>query len=76
MPKRILKGRVVSAKCEKTVVVEVVRTFKHPLYKKTMQRSKKYHAHDEKNQYNVGDVISIIESRPYSKTKSFEVIYN
>ena len=75
MPKRILKGRVVSTKCEKTVIVEVVRTFKHPLYKKTMQRSKKYHAHDEKGQYDVGDIISIIESRPYSKTKTFEVIY-
>ena len=76
MPKRILKGRVVSTKCAKTVVVEVVRTFKHALYKKTMQRSKKYHAHDEKGQCQVGDIISIIESRPYSKTKTFEVIYN
>ena len=76
MPRRILKGRVVSTKCSKTVVVEVVRTFKHPLYKKTMQRSKKYHVHDERCHYNVGDVISIIESRPYSKTKTFEVIYN
>ena len=76
MPRRILKGRVISTKCVKTVIVEVVRTFKHPLYKKTMQRSKKYHAHDEKSQYNVGDIISIIECRPYSKTKSFEVIYN
>jgi small subunit ribosomal protein S17 len=75
MPKRILKGRVTSTKCEKTVVVEVVRTFKHPLYKKIMQKSKKYHAHDEKGHYNVGDVILIIESRPYSKTKTFEVIY-
>lgn len=76
MPKRVLKGRVVSAKCSKTVVVEVMRTFKHPLYKKTMKRFKKYHAHDEKCKYNVGDVISIIESRPYSKNKTFEVIYN
>jgi small subunit ribosomal protein S17 len=76
MPKRILQGRVTSTKCAKTVVVEVVRTFKHPLYKKTMQKSKKYHAHDEKGLYNVGDMISIIESRPYSKTKTFEVIYN
>lgn len=76
MPKRILQGRVTSTKCAKTVVVEVVRTFRHPLYKKTMQKSKKYHAHDEKGLYNVGDVISIIESRPYSKTKTFEVIYN
>lgn len=76
MPKRILKGEVVSDKCAKTVVVKVVRTYKHPVYHKIMTKSKKYHAHDEKSMYKVGDLIAIIESRPYSKTKTFEVIYN
>ena len=75
MPKRILEGKVLSASNLKTVVIEVERRFRHPLYKKAVTKSKKYHAHDEKCQYKVNDFIKIIESRPYSKTKRFEVIY-
>ena len=76
MPKRVLKGRVISDKCDKTIVVKVVRKFRHPIYKKTLQRSKNYHAHDEQSKFKTGDFVSIIESRPHSKTKTFEVIYN
>lgn len=74
MPKRILQGTVVSDKGEKTVVVKVERTFKHPLYGKTIRMSKKYHAHDENNTFKEGDKISIIECAPYSKLKTFEVM--
>ena len=74
MPKRILKGTVVSDKGEKTVVVNVERVVKHPLYGKTIRLSKKYHAHDENNTYNVGDEVRIVESKPYSKLKRFEVL--
>jgi len=75
MPKRILEGKVLSDSNLKTVVVEVERRFRHPIYKKTLIRSKKYAAHDEKGHYKVNDLVRIIESRPYSKTKKFEVIY-
>ena len=75
MPRRVLTGVVVSDKNEKTVVVRVDRRVRHPIYKKTIQRSKKYAAHDEKEQFKVGDAVSIIESRPYSKTKCWEVVY-
>jgi small subunit ribosomal protein S17 len=74
MPKRILQGVVVSDKMDKTVVVRVERRVMHPLYKKFIRRSKKYHAHDENNVYKVGDVVRIIETRPISKTKTWEVI--
>jgi len=73
MPKRILQGVVVSDKQDKTVVVKVERRFTHPLFKKTVRRSKHYHAHDESNAVKVGDTVSIQESRPISKLKSFPV---
>ena len=74
MTKKILKGVVKSSKSNKTIVVEVTRKFKHPFYEKVIKRSKKYHAHDEKNEYKVGDAVSIIETRPYSKLKTWTVI--
>ncbi len=73
MPKRILQGTVVSDKGEKTVIVKVERRLTHPLYKKTIRRSKRYAAHDETNQYKTGDVVRIQECRPISKTKSWQV---
>jgi len=74
MPKRILQGVVVSDKQEKTVVVKVERRFTHPLLKKTVRRSKNYHAHDEGKAYKVGDLVSIQESRPVSKLKRWTVL--
>ena len=74
MPKRIMQGVVVSDKMDKTVVVNVERKFPHPLYKKYIKRSKRYHAHDENNTHKVGDTVSIQECRPLSKTKRWEVI--
>ncbi|WP_300921435.1 30S ribosomal protein S17 [Turicimonas muris] len=74
MPKRILQGVVVSDKQDKTVVVSVERQVMHPVYKKFIKKSKKYAAHDENNQFKVGDHVSIEESRPYSKTKTWTVI--
>ncbi|MCP5410808.1 MAG: 30S ribosomal protein S17 [Alphaproteobacteria bacterium] len=74
MPKRILQGTVVSDKNAKTVVVQVERRFLHPLMGKTVRRSKKYHAHDEKGEIKVGDVVRIQECRPLSKLKSWEVV--
>ena len=74
MPKRILQGVVVSDKNDKTIVVEVERRFTHPLLKKTVRRSKKYHAHDEANQYKIGDQVSIEEGRPQSKLKRWVVV--
>ena len=76
MTKKILKGTVTSAKNNKTIVVEVVRKFKHPFYEKIIKRSKKYHAHDENNNFSVGDVVSIVESKPISKLKKWKVILN
>lgn len=75
MPKRVLSGVVVSDKMEKTVVVQVSRRLMHPVYKKTIVRSKKYAAHDEKSQFKMGDKVSIIESPPISKTKRWKVMY-
>lgn len=75
MPKRVLQGVVVSDKMEKTVVVRVDRRVSHPIYKKTIQKSKKYAAHDEKSQFKMGDKVSIIESAPISKTKRWQVVY-
>lgn len=74
MPKRILQGVVVSDKADKTVVVRVERRITHPLYKKTISRSKKYAAHDETNRYKIGDVVRIVEARPTSKTKRWAVL--
>ena len=76
MPKRILKGKVVSSACTKTVAVRVVRTYTHPVYKKIVKRSKKYSAHDARELFNVGDEVQIIECAPISKTKKWEVIYS
>ena len=73
MPKRILQGVVVSDKTDKTIVVRVDRRFTHPLYKKTVRRSKKYQAHDEKNHHKIGDIVRIEECPPISKTKSWRV---
>ena len=74
MPKRILVGTVTSDKTDKTVTVLVERKVRHPLYGKIIRRSKKYHAHDEANEYVVGDQVRIEETRPISKTKSWKVI--
>jgi len=74
MPKRILKGTVVSDKTDKTVVVSVERRYTHPLYKKVVRRSKKYQAHDEANACKIGDKVSIIEGRPISKNKRWYVL--
>ena len=74
MPKRVLQGVVVSDRPDKTVVVRVERRFTHPLFKKTVRRSKRYHAHDEDNSCKVGDQVFIRESRPISKTKSWVVV--
>ncbi|WP_295559834.1 30S ribosomal protein S17 [uncultured Hyphomicrobium sp.] len=69
MPKRVLQGVVVSNKNDKTIVVEVERRYTHPLLKKTVRRTKKYHAHDEKNVFKEGDRVEIQESAPISKLK-------
>ncbi len=74
MTKKILKGKVTSSKSNKTIVVEVVRKFKHPVYSKVISRSKKYHAHDEKNKFKEGDNVQIIECKPISKKKTWEVL--
>ena len=76
MPKRMLSGVVVSANSNKTITVNVIRRIKHKLYKKIIRQTKKYHAHDEKNEFNVGDNVSIIESKPLSKLKKWRVIPN
>lgn len=74
MPKRILQGVVVSDKQAKTVVVKVERRFTHPLLKKTVRRSKNYHAHDETKAHKVGDTVSIEETKPISKLKRWIVV--
>ncbi|MBL8528540.1 MAG: 30S ribosomal protein S17 [Burkholderiales bacterium] len=70
---RALFGRVVSDKMDKTVTVLVERKVKHPVYGKVMTRSKKYHAHDEQNEFHEGDMVEIVECRPLSKTKAWRV---
>jgi small subunit ribosomal protein S17 len=74
MPKRVLTGTVVSDKTDKTVVVKVERRVKHAMYGKIIKRSKKYHAHDETNQFREGEVVRIEETAPISKLKSWKVI--
>ncbi len=76
MPRRVLQGTVVSDKMEKTVVVRVDRRVAHPIYKKTIRKSKKYSAHDEEGRFKIGDAVQIIESAPISKTKCWKVVYN
>ncbi|MDC9701740.1 MAG: 30S ribosomal protein S17 [Alphaproteobacteria bacterium] len=76
MPRKILQGLVVSDKNDKTVVVRVERRFTHPVLKKTVRRSKKYHAHDSENRYREGDVIFIQESQRISKNKAWIVLNN
>ena len=74
MPKRVLTGTIVSDKTDKTVVVKVERRVKHPLYGKIIRRSKKYHAHDEGNEFKEGETVRIEETRPMSKLKSWVVV--
>ena len=74
MSKKILNGKVVSDKSNKTVVVLVKRRYAHPFFKKVITSSKKYHAHDENNDFKIGDNIKIIESKPFSKNKKWEVL--
>ena len=74
MPRRVLQGMVVSDKGNKSVTVLVERRVMHPIYKKIIRRSKRYHAHDEGNAHKTGDIVRIRECRPISKTKSWEVI--
>ena len=74
MTKKILKGTITSAKNNKTVVVEVIRKFKHPFYEKVIKRSKKYHAHDEKNKFKEGQKVSIIECKQKKKKKTWQVM--
>ena len=76
MPKRILSGVVISSNSNKTIIVDVTRRIKHKLYKKIIRKTKKYHAHDENNEFNVGDNVSIIESKPISKLKKWKAIPN
>ena len=73
MPKRLLSGVIVSAH-SKTIVVEVTRRVRHKLYKKIIKRTKKYHAHDEANKFKEGEQVSIIECKPISKKKTWQVI--
>ncbi len=74
MPKKLYTGTVVSDKMDKTVVVAVTRTFQHPLYKKTVKKVTRFKAHDEENRCKSGDTVQIIESRPLSKDKRWQVI--
>lgn len=74
MPKRILQGTVTSDKNDQTITVSVERRFTHPVLKKTIRKSKKYRAHDEQNQFKIGDTVRIQECPPRSKTKRWEVV--
>ena len=76
MPKKVLRGVVVSDKPNKTVTVMVERKYSHPLLKKVIKVRKKYNAHDENNKFKTGDTVSIIESKPFSKNKKFQVMEN
>ena len=76
MPKRILSGVVISSNLNKTITVNVTRRIKHKLYKKIIRQTKKYHAHDENNEFKVGDTVPIVESKPISKLKTWKVIAN
>ena len=76
MPKKILSGVVISDKPNKTITVLVERKYQHPVLKKTIKVKKKYNAHDEDNKFKNGDKVSIIESKPFSKNKRFQVLEN
>ena len=76
MPKKILHGIVVSDKENKTIKVMIERKYQHPLFKKVVKSKKKYSAHDENNKFKIGDKVSIIESKPISKNKKFQVMEN
>lgn len=76
MPRKVLQGVVVSNKANKTVTVRVDRRVAHPKYGKIIRQSKKYSAHDEENRFKEGDKVRIVESRPFSKTKTWEVVYD
>ncbi len=72
--RRVMAGRVVSDKMDKTIVVSVERRFSHPAFKKIVRRNKKYKAHDEKNECNIGDTVEICECRPLSKHKRWRLV--
>ena len=74
MSKKILSGKVIKDKNDKTVVVLVKRRYSHPFFEKVITSSKSYHAHDENNKYKIGDDVKIIESKPFSKKKRWEVL--
>ena len=74
MSKKILSGKVIRDKNNKTIIVLVKRRYAHPFFGKVITSSKKYHAHDEKNKFKIGDDVKIIESKPYSKKKRWEVL--
>ena len=74
MSKKILNGKVIKDKNNKTIVVLVKIRFAHPFYGKVITKSKKYHAHDDKNKFKIGDSVSIIEAKPFSKLKRWEVV--
>ncbi len=74
MPKKILSGVVVSDKPKKTITVLVERKYQHPILKKIIKVKKKYNAHDDKNTFKNGDKVSMIESKPFSKNKKFQVV--
>ncbi len=74
MTKKILNGKVIKDKNAKTIVVLIKRKYRHPYFGKVITSSKKYHVHDEKNLYKIGDTVKIIESRPFSRKKRWEVI--
>ncbi len=74
MPKKVLSGVVVSDKSNKTITVLVERKYSHPILKKVIKVQKKYSAHDEDNKFKIGDKVSIIESKPFSKNKKFQVM--
>ena len=76
MPKKVLTGYVVSDKPNKTITVLIERKYSHPVLKKIVRVRKKYNAHDENNKYKTGDKVSIVESRPFSKNKRFQVMEN
>ena len=76
MPKKVLNGIVVSNKPNKTITVLVERKYQHPVLKKVIKVRKKYNAHDENNKFKTGDKVSIIESKPFSKNKKFQVMEN
>jgi small subunit ribosomal protein S17 len=74
MTKRILKGKIVSTKSNKTIIVQVTRKYRHPFYGKVISKSKKYHAHDENNKFKEGENVSIVECKPFSKMKKWQVV--